>query len=226
MENYDIVKADFNEIAELGDEPKWNHNNCYFPYLLRQVPSGAETCLDIGCGKGELSALLSKRVKKVIAVDLADKMIAYARSNNAAGNIEYICGNILEMDYDPLSFDIIVSTATAHHLPYEWLLEFAKDKLRPGGRLVLLDLVKASSVIDYIIWGFAAVPNVMMNIARNGRLHKDDPHATEVWKRHGEHDRYMTIREVRSLAAQHIPGATVHRKLFWRYLLVWEKKRQ
>lgn len=27
MENYEIVKADFNEIAELGDEQKWNHNN-------------------------------------------------------------------------------------------------------------------------------------------------------------------------------------------------------
>lgn len=32
MENYDSVKADFNEIAELGSDPKWNHNNCYFPY--------------------------------------------------------------------------------------------------------------------------------------------------------------------------------------------------
>jgi ubiquinone/menaquinone biosynthesis C-methylase UbiE len=84
MENYDIVKADFNEIAELGSDPKWNHNNCYFPYLLRQIPSEAETCLDIGCGKGELSKLLSERVNKVIAVDFADKMIEYARSNNAA----------------------------------------------------------------------------------------------------------------------------------------------
>lgn len=101
MENYDIVKADFNEIAELGSDPKWNHNNCYFPYLLRQIPLGTEICLDIGCGKGELSALLSKRVNRVIAVDLADKMIEYARSNNAAENIEYICGNILDMVYAP-----------------------------------------------------------------------------------------------------------------------------
>ena len=107
MEDYNIVKTDFNEIAELGDDPKWNHNNCYFPQLLRHIPEGTEVCLDIGCGKGELSALLAKKVKKVIAVDLADKMIAYACLNNAAGNIEYVCGNILDMHYDPLSFDII-----------------------------------------------------------------------------------------------------------------------
>ncbi len=91
MENYDIVKSDFNEIAELGDDLKWNHNNCYFRHLLKHIPKGAGTCLDIGCGKGELTALLSKKVKKVIAVDLADKMIAYARSNNSAENIEYVC---------------------------------------------------------------------------------------------------------------------------------------
>ncbi|WP_313370318.1 class I SAM-dependent methyltransferase, partial [Sedimentibacter sp.] len=162
MENYDIVKKDFNEIAGLDNEPKWNHNNCYFPYLLRYVPTGTETCLDIGCGKGELSVLLSKTAKKVVAVDIADKMIEYARANNAAENIEYICGNILDMDYASSSLDIIISTATAHHLPYDWLLKFAKDKLRFGGKLLLLDLAKADSLADYLIWGFAALPNVIM----------------------------------------------------------------
>ncbi|KPU42974.1 ubiquinone/menaquinone biosynthesis C-methyltransferase UbiE [Oxobacter pfennigii] len=222
-ENYDIVKSDFNEIAELGSEPKWNHNNCYFSHLLQHIPTGTETCLDIGCGKGDLSALLSKRVGKVIAVDLADKMIEFARSNNAAENIEYICGNVLDMEYAPLSFDIIISTATAHHLPYDWLLEFAKDKLRPGGKLILLDLAKASSIMDYMVWGFAAFPNVIMNLIKNGKLRKDDPHTTEVWRRHGKHDRYMTLHQIRLVAAQHIPGAVVRRKLFWRYSLIWQK---
>ena len=192
--------------------------------LLRQISLGTEICLDIGCGKGELSALLSKRVNRVIAVDLADKMIEYARANNAAENIEYICGNILDIDYAPSSFDIIISTATAHHLPYSWLLEFAEDKLRPGGKLIILDLVKPDSITDYIVWGFAAIPNIIMNLIRNGRLHKDDPHSVDVWRKHGEHDSYMSIREVRTVAAQYISNAKVQRKLFWRYSLIWEKK--
>lgn len=224
MENYDFVRSDFNEIAELGDDPKWNHNNCYYPYLLRHVPAAAEVCIDIGCGKGELSALLAEKVRKVISVDLADRMIEYARTNNPAENIEYICGNILDMSFAPLSFDVIISTATAHHLPYDWLLEFAKEKLRPGGKLILLDIAKASSFADYLIWGSAALPNVIMNLIKNGKLRKDDPHSTEVWRKHGAHDHYMTVHEVRSLAAQHLPDAAVHRKLFWRYSLIWEKK--
>lgn len=224
MENYDVVKADFNEIAELGSDPKWNHNNCYFPYLLRQIPSEAENCLDIGCGKGELSKLLSIRVNKVIAVDIADKMIEYARYNNSAGNIEYVCGNILDMIYAPTSLDIIISTATAHHLPYVWLLKFAKEKLRPGGKLIILDLAKAGSIADHLVWGFAVFPNIIMNLIKNRRLHKDDLHTTEVWRKHGKHDSLMTIGEIRILASQHVPDAKVQRKLFWRYSLVWEKK--
>lgn len=121
------------------------------------------------------------------------------------------------------SLDVIITAATAHHLPYEWLLCFAKKKLKKGGKLIILDLVKAKSLSDYILWGSAAVPNIIMNLVKNGRLQKDDAHSKEVWERHGEHDKYMTIDEIKSLAQKHIPEAKVKRKLFWRYLLVWQK---
>jgi len=222
MEDYNAVKGDFNEISEL-DEPKWNHNNCYFGYLMRYVPDKAVTCLDIGCGKGELSLMLSRKSEKVVAVDLADKMIDKAKHLHPAANIEYICGNILDMDFENDSLDIIITTATAHHLPYEWLLCFAKDKLKKGGRLIILDLAEAKSLPDYIIWGSAFLPNIMMNLIKNGRLQKDDAHSKAVWERHGAHDKYMTIEEIRKLAKKHIPAAVVKRKLFWRYMLIWQK---
>lgn len=70
MENYNIVKTDFNEIAEL-DELKWNHNNCYFNQLMKLIPNNIETFLEIVCGKGELSYMLSEKSQNVISVDLA-----------------------------------------------------------------------------------------------------------------------------------------------------------
>ncbi|WP_146126578.1 class I SAM-dependent methyltransferase, partial [Clostridium thermopalmarium] len=99
MEDYNVVKTDFNEISEL-DEPKWNHNNCYFNQLMKLIPDNVETCLDIGCGKGELSFMLSQKSKRVIAVDLADKMIEKAKVLHPNKNIEYICGNILDMEFE------------------------------------------------------------------------------------------------------------------------------
>lgn len=179
MEDYYVVRRDFNEIAEL-EEPKWNHNNCYYKEIIKMIPDDIDTCLDIGCGKGELSFLLSKKAKKVIAVDIAEKMIEKAKTLNPSNNIEYICDNILNMRFEDNSLDAIVTSATAHHLPYDWLLCFAKDKLKNGGKLIILDLVKASSISDYLIWGSAFIPNIIMNLLRNGRINKDEPQAKEV----------------------------------------------
>ncbi|NLY46074.1 MAG: class I SAM-dependent methyltransferase [Tissierella sp.] len=222
MEDYNSVKRDFNEISEL-DEPKWNHNICYFNHLVKLIPNDMDTCLEIGCGKGELSSMLSEKCNKVIAVDLADKMIENAKVLYPRDNIEYICENILEMKFEDNSLDVIITTATAHHLPYEWLLNFAKDKLKKDGKLIILDLVEPKSVVDYISWGSAFLPNIIMNLIKNGRLQKDDAHSKEVWERHGKNDTYMTLDEIKLLAKKYIPTAKIRRKLFWRYLLVWQK---
>ncbi len=223
MEDYNVIINDFNKIASFGNDPKWNHNNCYFGHLLKYIPHKTDFCLDIGCGKGELSYLAAQKAKKVLAVDIADEMIAYAAEHYAAENIEYRCGNVLGMDFEDDSLDVIITTATAHHLPYEWLLNFSKNKLKTGGRLIVLDLVEAATISDKLLWGFAFFPNILMNILKNGRLHKDEPHVAEFWREHGKRDEYMTMKEIRQLAARHLPGAKIRRKLFWRYSLIWEK---
>lgn len=68
MEDYNVVKNDFNEISEL-DDPKWNHNNCYFKQLMKLIPDNVNTYLNIGCGKGELSFMLSQKSKRGICYD-------------------------------------------------------------------------------------------------------------------------------------------------------------
>jgi 2-polyprenyl-3-methyl-5-hydroxy-6-metoxy-1,4-benzoquinol methylase len=223
MEDYNAIKQDFNEIAQL-DETKWNHNNCYFSYLMRFVPEGAGTCLDIGCGKGELSSMLARACAQVTAVDLADGMIEKAKILHPAKNIDYICGNILDMEFEDESLDVIITTATAHHLPYEWMLEFAKRKLKKGGRLIILDLAKAHTLSDYALWSFAVIPNVIINVIKNGAA-RAHGHSKAAWDKHCAHDSYMTMGEIRAQTKKHIPGAYIKRKLFWRYVLVWEKER-
>lgn len=224
MEDYNIVKKDFDEIADLPDPPKWNHNNCYFPYLLGFLPKRAGMCLDIGCGRGELTGLLARRAEQVLGVDLSERMIARARKEHPGPNITYRCANILEAEFADSSFDVIITTATAHHLPFEWLLTFAKQKLKQNGMLLILDLAEAETLSDKLLWSFAAIPNLGMNLIKNRRLRAEDPHSAALWQRHGEHDTYLTLREIRRLAAAHLPNARIKRKLFWRYALIWQKK--
>lgn len=45
MDSNEQIISDFNEIAELGDEPKWNHNNCYYGELLRLLPPPPSGCV-------------------------------------------------------------------------------------------------------------------------------------------------------------------------------------
>jgi hypothetical protein len=53
------------------------------------------------------------------------------------------------MDFKDNSLDLIITTATAHHLPYAWLLEFAKDKLKKGGRTLDFGPARPSSLPDF-----------------------------------------------------------------------------
>jgi len=219
-EDYGVVKADFDDIAALSDPP-WNHNNAYFPYLLRLVPKASQNALDIGCGKGELSAMLAGRKMHVTAVDLSERMIERARELHPSENIDYICANILEVDVPDESVDLIITTATAHHLPYDWLLCFAREKLRRGGRLLILDLYKELGMYEHILSAAAIIPNIVMNLIKNGRM-REDEHAKSLWSQHGSHDTYMTLREIHE-AAKTLNGYRLRRLLFWRYLLCWDK---
>ena len=80
-------------------------------------------------------------------------MIEKAKVLHSNPNIEYICGNVLDLDVADNSLDAIVTSAAAHHLPYEWLLNFPKDKLKKGSRLIILDLVKANTLSDICCGG-------------------------------------------------------------------------
>jgi len=45
----------------------------------------------------------------------------------------------------------------------------------------------------------------------------------EAWRQHGEHDRYLTLAQVRQVCARVLPGTHVRRHLLWRYSIVWRK---
>ena len=73
----DQVRADFDRLAPLSDDG-WDHNSHYHPFLLRRVPPGCRTALDVGCGTGRFARLLATRAEHVDAVDRSTEMISAA----------------------------------------------------------------------------------------------------------------------------------------------------
>jgi ubiquinone/menaquinone biosynthesis C-methylase UbiE/DNA-binding transcriptional ArsR family regulator len=101
---------------------------------------------DLGAGEGTLSQLLAERAKKVIAVDSSEKMVAYGAElaqKHGFSNLEFRLGDIESPPIPPLSVDLVFLSQALHHAQNpEKALKAAHAILRPGGRIVVLDLLK------------------------------------------------------------------------------------
>ena len=101
---------------------------------------------DLGAGEGAFALLLAQRAKKVIAVDTSARMIEVGREQalrHGVQNIEYRLGDMEELPIDSASVDLVFFSQSLHHaLHPERAVSEASRILVPGGRIVLLDLMK------------------------------------------------------------------------------------
>jgi 2-polyprenyl-3-methyl-5-hydroxy-6-metoxy-1,4-benzoquinol methylase len=229
------VEKDFDRLALL-DNRGWTHNNHYHRFLLQNIPSDCQHVLEIGCGTGAFSRRLAPRARRVTAVDLSSEMIRVARARSAeypnidfqvADAIEYLKSNSL--DRCQWQFDCIVTIATLHHLPLLSTVSIIKERLKPGGVLFILDLfeaqrnpLKPEGMFDAVLSLTAMVVSGSLRLIHNGRL--KPPHEVRAaWAEHGKTDSYLTMREVRAMCNELLPGAAVRKHLLWRYSVRWQK---
>jgi ArsR family transcriptional regulator len=112
--------------------------------LLKLLPP--MTIADLGAGEGTFSQLLAQRAERVIAVDNAPKMIEYATSlarQNGVSNLEFRLGDLEDPPLPPASVDLAFFSQSLHHAakPVRAVAAAARI-LRPGGRIVILDLLR------------------------------------------------------------------------------------
>jgi len=112
--------------------------------LLRLMPP--LVIADLGAGEGAFALLLAERAKKVIAVDSSAKMIEVGREQalrHDVKNLDFRLGDMEEIPIDDRSVDLVFFSQSLHHaLHPECALKEAWRILVPGGRIVILDLVK------------------------------------------------------------------------------------
>jgi ArsR family transcriptional regulator len=112
--------------------------------LLRLMPP--MVIADLGAGEGAFALLLAERAKKVIAVDTSAKMIEVGRDQalrHGVENVEFRLGDMEEIPIANAEVDLVFFSQSLHHaLHPERAIEEAARILAPGGRIVLLDLVK------------------------------------------------------------------------------------
>ena len=114
--------------------------------LLKLLPP--MVIADLGAGEGTFSQLLAQRAEKVIAVDNSEKMIEYAAGiarQNGVKNLEFRLGDLENPPIDDNSVDLAFFSQALHHANKpERAVEAAHRILKPGGRIVVLDLLRHS----------------------------------------------------------------------------------
>ena len=109
---------------------------------LRLTP--ASRVLDFGCGIGDPSLMIAAAIAptgRVLAIDLAERMIETARQRAAAlglDNVEYRIGAVEDLAEPPGSFDAAVGRFSVMFLPdVDAGLRRLHGLLRDGGRIAL-----------------------------------------------------------------------------------------
>ncbi|MGO8885311.1 MAG: class I SAM-dependent methyltransferase [Streptosporangiaceae bacterium] len=106
-----------------------------------------EQAVDLGCGNGQLSLPLAEQGANVLAVDVSPGMVAdlltEARGRGLSG-LDAVALPIERLTLPEASLDLVVSSYALHHLrdgDKAKAMDAAFRWLRPGGRLVLADMM-------------------------------------------------------------------------------------
>ena len=188
------------EVMDSPDEARdydaMDHREVNSLFVCDLVDAGAieGELLDLGTGTAQIPIELCQRHSgvHVLAVDLAENMLAVARENvEAAGLSERIRLERVDakrLSYDDGRFDAIISNSIVHHIaePRSVLAE-AVRVVKPGGLLMFRDLLRPAdgTSLQQLVDAYAGDAN-----GQQRKMFRDSLHAA------------LTIEEIGALVEQ------------------------
>ena len=116
------------------------------------APQPDDVVVDLGAGTGLLALSLAPAVERVVAVDSSPRMLERLAERAEAGahdNVTAVVGDLRELPLEDESVTLAVSNYAFHHLDgcgKGLALSEVRRVLRPGGRLVVCDMMFSLSL--------------------------------------------------------------------------------
>jgi SAM-dependent methyltransferase len=231
------VLAVARRLDQVNARHPWNHNEHFHGWILRNLPARRQLAVDVGCGRGVLAGKLALRFERVSGID-ADAGMAAAAGARLAGDPRVTITRCRFDEFaaataDAGQADLITMVAVLHHLDLDATLAEIPRLLAPGGRLLVVGLAKVDSVADAAVDLMSSAANPVMGLIKHprpvrpagraataGQLATPTTPATPVMP---VRDPAATVAEIAAAARARTPGASIRRRLYFRYTLRWDK---
>ena len=189
----------------------WNHNTAYHSWLIDIAAQHRGDVLEVGCGDGLPAQRLAAVSRSVTAIDPDPAAIQRATDRLAAHAHVAVSREAFDAYQPARRFDLITFVASLHHMDLRPALVKARDLLTPSGEIAVVGCSANKTVRDWV-WGAMSVP-----VARLGSWWHSETRDVGVVVT----DPREGLDDIRRTADDVLPGATLRRAFYYRYLMRW-----
>jgi 2-polyprenyl-3-methyl-5-hydroxy-6-metoxy-1,4-benzoquinol methylase len=112
---------------------RWRHTLA----LIREAASPGARVLDVAAGQGNATLALAELGYRVTWNDYRADLIPYVRSKYERGDVEYVAGNIFDLEFEE-PFDLVLAAEVVEHVAHpDRFLEKLSTLIKPEGTIVL-----------------------------------------------------------------------------------------
>lgn len=193
----------------LADYRRFNHTLRYQRQLLAELPEGAKTAIDAGCGEGIASRELAEAGLTVTGIDIDAPSIERALAQDTT-NVTYVTGDVMTADLEPA--DVVYSGNMLHFMDITEGLTRLKSLVKPGGRLYVVGSARATFTDLHREIAGTFVEKAFVLVKGSW-----DPQTPTTWP--PPH----TFTQVGRAVEQVLPGALFKKRVLWRYTIEWNR---
>jgi demethylmenaquinone methyltransferase/2-methoxy-6-polyprenyl-1,4-benzoquinol methylase len=141
--------------------------------------------LDVATGTGDIALELAEHTDSVVGLDLCPEMLGKGQvkvsKKELEGRVDFILGDALALPFSENSFDCALNGFALRNIAdISLFLAELHRVIKPGGRVVCLELVKPSSGIRgalYRFYLFKMVPVIGRLLSGDGRAYRYLPNS-------------------------------------------------